>query len=179
MLAPIGDQHRNLAAKNSLTAEDAKVVEERFRARLASITDFEASIGASVAPAAVGTSSGLATDPPPAVADQSMTAPSRAAPSKKVPHHLTFTQPRALGSRVSDEFIVPVCRIHHRELHRSGNEAEWWQKFNIDPLPVALRLWKQTRTDGEVVAPKEEVTQAQVATTADVSAQGRAEASDA
>ena len=26
------------------------------------------------------------------------------------PHHLTFTQPRALGRRVSDEFTVPVCR---------------------------------------------------------------------
>jgi hypothetical protein len=36
------------------------------------------------------------------------------------PHHLSFTQPRALGRRVSDEFIVPVCRVHHRELHRSG-----------------------------------------------------------
>jgi hypothetical protein len=54
------------------------------------------------------------------------------------PHHLTFTQPRALGRRVSDEFIVPVCRIHHRELHLSGDEAAWWQTLNIDPLPVAL-----------------------------------------
>jgi ERF superfamily protein len=63
------------------------------------------------------------------------------------PHHLTFTQPRALGRRVSDEFIVPVCRVHHRELHRSGNEVAWWQKFNIDPIPVALRLWQRTRLD--------------------------------
>ncbi len=54
-------------------------------------------------------------------------------------HHLTFTQSRALGRRVSDEFSVPVCRIHHRELHRSGDEAAWWQKLNIDPLPVASR----------------------------------------
>jgi hypothetical protein len=70
------------------------------------------------------------------------------------PHHLTFTQPRALGRRVSDEFIVPVCRIHHRELHRSGNEAAWWRKFNIDPIPIALRLWEQTRTDGGQSDPK-------------------------
>jgi hypothetical protein len=42
---------------------------------------------------------------------------------------------------VSDEFTVPVCRFHHRELHRYGDEAAWWQKLNIDPLPVALRLW--------------------------------------
>ena len=66
------------------------------------------------------------------------------------PHHLTFTQPRALGRRVSDEFIVPVCRVHHRELHRSGNEAAWWRKLSIDPVPVALRLWQQTRADGEL-----------------------------
>jgi ERF superfamily len=65
------------------------------------------------------------------------------------PHHLTFTQPRALGRRVSDEFTVPVCRVHHRELHRSGDEMGWWRRLNIDPLPVALRLWQQTHGDGE------------------------------
>jgi hypothetical protein len=81
------------------------------------------------------------------------------------PHHLTFTQPRALGRRVSDEFIVPVCRVHHRELHRSGDEATWWQKLNIDPLPVALRLWQHTRADGEVIPSKEGITQAQAAKT--------------
>ena len=64
------------------------------------------------------------------------------------PHHLTFTQPRALGRRVSDEFIVPVCRVHHRELHRSGDEVAWWRKLNIDPLPVALRLWQRWETLG-------------------------------
>src|SRR5262249_27382787 len=66
------------------------------------------------------------------------------------PHHLTFTQSRALGRRVSDEFIVPICRLHHRELHRAGDEAAWWRRLNIDPLPVALRLWQQTRGDGEL-----------------------------
>jgi hypothetical protein len=65
------------------------------------------------------------------------------------PHHLTLTQPRALGRRVSDEFIVPVCRGPSPKLHRSGDEAEWWQKLNIDPLPVALRLWQHTQTDGD------------------------------
>jgi hypothetical protein len=61
------------------------------------------------------------------------------------PHHLRFTQPRALRRTVSDEFLVPICRLHHRELHRSGDEAVWWQKLNIDPVPVALRLWQQTQ----------------------------------
>jgi hypothetical protein len=55
---------------------------------------------------------------------------------------------------VSDEFIVPVCRIHHRELHRSGNEAAWWQSLNIDPIPVALRLWQHSRGGGEPQAAK-------------------------
>jgi hypothetical protein len=58
------------------------------------------------------------------------------------------------GRRVSDEFIVPVCRVHHRELHRSSNEAAWWRKLNIDPIPIALRLWEQTRTDGGQSDPK-------------------------
>jgi hypothetical protein len=31
-------------------------------------------------------------------------------------HHLKFAQGRALGRKVSDEFTVPLCRTHHREL---------------------------------------------------------------
>jgi len=50
---------------------------------------------------------------------------------------------------VSDEFTVPVCRIHHRELHRSGDEAAWWQKLNIDPVSVALRLWEHRQANRE------------------------------
>lgn len=59
------------------------------------------------------------------------------------PHHLRFAQPRALGRRVSDEFTVPLCRLHHRELHRNGDEAAWWQANKIDPIPLALRLWHE------------------------------------
>jgi hypothetical protein len=29
-------------------------------------------------------------------------------------HHLTVTQPNASGSKVSDEFTVPLCSLHHR-----------------------------------------------------------------
>jgi hypothetical protein len=61
------------------------------------------------------------------------------------PHHLRFAQPRALGRKVSDEFTVPVCRLHHSELHRRGDEAAWWKGANIDPVPIALALWRRTR----------------------------------
>ena len=57
-------------------------------------------------------------------------------------HHLRFAQPRALGRKVSDEYTVPVCRLHHRELHRYGDEASWWAAISIDPLPIARELWK-------------------------------------
>jgi hypothetical protein len=60
-------------------------------------------------------------------------------------HHLGFAQPRALGRKVSDEFTVPLCRVHHRELHRVGNERSWWDQLNIDPLPIAFRFWQETR----------------------------------
>jgi hypothetical protein len=63
------------------------------------------------------------------------------------PHHLRFAQPRALGRRVSDEFTVPLCRLHHRELHRMGDEAAWWQANKIDPIPVALKLWHERQFD--------------------------------
>jgi hypothetical protein len=60
-------------------------------------------------------------------------------------HHLRYAQPRALGRRVSDEFTVPLCRVHHRELHRQGDQRAWWNKANIDPMPIALRYWQHTR----------------------------------
>ena len=60
------------------------------------------------------------------------------------PHHLRFAQPRALGLKVSDEFTVPLCRSHHREIHRYGDEAAWWSKHRLDPLIVASTLWRQT-----------------------------------
>jgi hypothetical protein len=60
-------------------------------------------------------------------------------------HHLRYAQPRALGRKVSDEFTVPLCRVHHRELHGQGDERAWWAKFNMDPLPTALRFWQHTR----------------------------------
>jgi ERF superfamily len=61
------------------------------------------------------------------------------------PHHLRFAQHRALGRKVSDEFTVPLCRGHHRELHRCGDEAAWWQKAGIDPSAPARALWLHTR----------------------------------
>src|SRR5262249_23187355 len=178
---------------------DAKIVEERFAARLCAIGDGQEPDGPSNGPPSVGTSGSLtrADGPSHSVADQIVrdargsTAGTSQNPSKgtkrqsrsdavralgktvrlrdkdprkfvlrqpclvcgRMPsdsHHLTFTQSRALGRRVSDEFTVPVCRVHHRELHRSGDEAAWWRRLNIDPLPVALRLWQHTRADGQL-----------------------------
>ena len=63
-------------------------------------------------------------------------------------HHLQFMQPRALGRRVSDEFAVPLCRTHHRALHRHGDEAAWWKAANIDAVTMAHRLWQHTRLNG-------------------------------
>jgi hypothetical protein len=59
-------------------------------------------------------------------------------------HHLRFAQHRALGRKVSDEFIVPLCRGHHREVHRSGDEASWWSKAGIDAIGTARTLWTET-----------------------------------
>ena len=57
------------------------------------------------------------------------------------PHHLGFLQPRALGRKVSDEFAVPLCRIHHREVHRVSDEPAWWKRMGIEPIEVAQKLW--------------------------------------
>ena len=56
-------------------------------------------------------------------------------------HHLRFTQSRALGRKVSDEFTVPLCRGHHREVHHCSDEITWWKNIGIDPTDIARVLW--------------------------------------
>lgn len=62
------------------------------------------------------------------------------------PHHLSFAQPRALGRKVSDEYTVPLCRAHHREVHRAAKEIPWWQSRGIAPLAVAEALWQKSQS---------------------------------
>jgi hypothetical protein len=154
--------HRNLPAKNKLTAEDAKMVEERFQARLLQLDHqvtanetptcapagpakddlptHHASAGMVITPATEKTAvKGWKRSANSSVQALGKTVRLRDKDHRRFvlrqaclvcgrvpsdPHHLTFTQPRALGRRVSDEFIVPVCRLHHRELHRSGNDGK-------------------------------------------------------
>src|SRR5262249_35838895 len=64
------------------------------------------------------------------------------------PHHIRFAQPQSLGRKVSDEFTVPLCRSHHRELHRTGSEYLWWENVGSDPLKGARKPWKKPRVHG-------------------------------
>ena len=59
-------------------------------------------------------------------------------------HHVRFAQGAALGRKVSDEFTVPLCRGHHREVHRCGDEPVWWLKVRINPMVKARELWLKT-----------------------------------
>jgi hypothetical protein len=210
--------HRNLRAKNSLAAADAKIVEEQFQARLSkSMTEAmlkgipralewtpmvrfprgqlpiplilaQARIATAALPDDASSENSTKRSRRSTVSALGKTVRLRDKDHRKFvlrqpclvcgrvpsdPHHLTFTQPRALGRRVSDEFTVPVCRAHHRELHRSGEEAAWWRRLNIDPLPVARKLCQQSRADGELFPSTEGVTQPEVAKTTDFSAQDR------
>ena len=60
------------------------------------------------------------------------------------PHHLRFAQPRAIGLKVSDEFTVPLCRGHHRQLHQAGDERAWWEGQRVNALEIARGLWEKT-----------------------------------
>src|SRR5215467_14032533 len=161
-----------LTAKNSLTTTDAKFVEDAFERRLselpssdeAALSNGESSVAqiserqvnATSDDIEVGQAKGidksvLAVAAPRRyrnrehlryVAQQACLLCGRK-PSD--PHHLGFTQPRALGRKVSDEFAVPLCRGHHRAVHRSRDERAWWRQAGIDPIKVARRLWKVTR----------------------------------
>jgi hypothetical protein len=165
-----------LAAKNTLTAADAKLLEDAFEQKLAGLS-----------PAQVATPGVDAGVSPPAPAPQeprpsdsvdhayphaheaaridksvlSISIPRRYRNKEHLryvtslpclfctrkpsdAHHLRFTQPRALGRKVSDEFAVPLCRTHHRAAHQARDEQAWWKSIGIDPVKVARKLWKET-----------------------------------
>ena len=63
-------------------------------------------------------------------------------------HHVRFAQPRAMSMKVSDEFTLPLCNIHHDSVHKTGDERAWWARHGvIDPLKFAERLWNASRLD--------------------------------
>jgi hypothetical protein len=167
-----------LAAKNSLTASDAKLVEEAFERRLSELpslatapNDGSSEIQAATLEEtvtteitdhgqAIGIDKSVLAVPAPrryrhrehlcSVAKQPCLICGRK-PSD--PHHLRYMQPRALGRKASDEFAVPLCRSHHRAVHRAGDEQAWWKATGIDPIKIARKLWKQTRIDEGRIEP--------------------------
>jgi ERF superfamily len=157
--------HRRLAEKNKLTAPDAQQVEAFFAAKLATFASQVATQAptstrnqrkrktrskAQTIEARTIDKSALALPEPRRIRDRDhvrsvATQPCLVCGRKPTDaHHLRFAQSRALGRKVSDEFTVPLCRGHHREVHRYGNEMEWWMKTGIDPTVMARVLWLQS-----------------------------------
>lgn len=162
--------HRILGAKNGLREADARQIEDAFRAKLE--TPEGTREVSDQSPQPQPTSSSLPRQPVRSAEaaavdgiDKSQLArpePRRFRDKEHVKsvakqpclvcgrrpadaHHLRFAQHRALGRKVSDEFTVPLCRGHHREVHRSGDEAAWWKNAGIDPTITARALWLKTR----------------------------------
>jgi hypothetical protein len=166
-----------LAAKNTLTESDAQLVEAAFEARLSQLR----SAGPSAEPdqpssalpseqIAVAAEAGqpghengidkgvLAIPTPRRYRNREhlryvMRQPCLVCGRKPSdPHHLRYMQPRALGRKASDEFAVPLCRVHHRAAHHAGDERAWWKAAGIDPIKIARKLWKHTRvSDGRML----------------------------
>jgi hypothetical protein len=163
--------HRSLGEKNRLTAADAERVEAVFHAQLGNLATSAA--GAPEAQDAVSGGPQGQTNRNPAwqsvrprskaVNKSLLTLPEarqvrdrdhvRAVAKRPClicgrqpsdAHHLRFAQSRALGRKVSDEFTVPLCRGHHRELHRGGDETAWWERAGINPAAAARMLWLET-----------------------------------
>ena len=163
--------HRCLVEKNRLAAADAKCVEEAFQARLAILAipaadTVQQTLAESERPLTPHRPDPGASEKRPRskVIDKSVLAlpePRRVRDRDHVKsvakhpclicgrrpsdaHHLRFAQHPALGRKVSDEFTVPLCRGHHREVHRCGDETDWWRSAGVDPTVNARALWLQT-----------------------------------
>jgi hypothetical protein len=159
--------HRHLAAKNTLTADDARILEAAYQtvvdglpcsddpnATLANACGIQDDLQIE---AAVGGSKANAPSDTPRVPYQAkplrrrnkahlaFVAAQPCVVCQRTPcdaHHLKFAQPKALGRKVSDEFTVPLCRDHHHELHGGGNEMAWWGNLQIAPVEIAKGLWQ-------------------------------------
>jgi hypothetical protein len=172
--------HAALTAKNRLAASDAKLVEDAFELRLSELSSSEIANSSNdgspmtqvAGPQEILTAESSGGDRTNGI-DKSVLAV--AAPRRyrnrehlrfvarqaclvcgrkpSDPHHLRYLQPRALGRKASDEFAVPLCRVHHRAVHRAGNERAWWKQAGIDPIKVARKLWKRTRTNEGRIGP--------------------------
>jgi hypothetical protein len=70
------------------------------------------------------------------------------------PHHVRYAQSRGIGLKVSDEFVIPLCAIHHRQLHETTKAREWWQEQKIDPLKIAAALWRDSQRRSLVLEQK-------------------------
>jgi ERF superfamily len=152
---------RRLAAKNKLSAADAEHVERAFQAKLTTYTTGNADDVEISTPigrhrrnkqrqVSVVDKSILALPVPRRLRDREHVKAVAKQPClicgrrPADAHHLRFAQSRALGRKVGDEFTVPLCRGHHREIHRCGDEAAWWNKVGADPTAAARALWLKT-----------------------------------
>ena len=152
--------HRVMGTKNTLTAADAECVEQAFHARLAIVAGppteepepavRRPSRGKKRSRSAVVDKTVLALPAPRRIRDRDHVKSVAKQPCLVCgrrpadAHHLRFAQSPALGRKVSDEFTVPLCRGHHREVHRCVDEAAWWNQTGIDPTPAARALWLKT-----------------------------------
>jgi hypothetical protein len=155
--------HRALPLKNQLSIADAQAVEAAFEARLSELGDSgppplpeseKASDPCQPQRTARGADAVTVISKPVRDRDREHLKFVAAQPclvcgrTPSDPHHVKFAEQRALGRKVSDRFTVPICRLHHRELHRRGNERTWWDNQGIDPLPIAAKLWAMTHAFG-------------------------------
>jgi hypothetical protein len=152
--------HRILASKNSLVHADAEQVELAFQLKASAFMTDQPTIGRQpktrrkrrrgLDPATGINKTVLALPVPRRTRDREHVKSVAKQPCLVCgrrpadAHHLRFAQPPALGRKVSDEFTVPLCRGHHREIHRCGDEAVWWNKTGIDPSAAARVLWLKT-----------------------------------
>jgi hypothetical protein len=145
--------HRALPLKNQLSTADAQAVEDAFTAKLSLLSESEhqKADGRDNHPFQADPGEQVTVISKPVrerdrehlkfVSSQPCLVCGRT-PSDA--HHVKFAEQRAMGRKVSDRFTVPICRLHHRELHRRGNEQAWWESQGIDPLIVAATLWSKT-----------------------------------
>lgn len=58
-------------------------------------------------------------------------------------HHPREAYPRTMGVKVGDDTCVPLCPIHHAELHMTNNMG-FWKRYGKDPVKWAKNFYAET-----------------------------------
>lgn len=59
-------------------------------------------------------------------------------------HLLSGPDLKARGEKASDANCIPLCFVHHDEVHWMGDEQAWAERHELDVVATAAEFWRRS-----------------------------------